>query len=87
MKATEKHKEQMKQWNKNHRENVRISQKKYYETHKDYYKQYSRTRFKDMQRRIEKAIKYIKDDLTLTDGYTIYEDGFKELLNILNGKE
>lgn len=37
--------------------------------------------------RNEKAIEYIKNDLILTDGFMIYEDGAKELLNILQGED
>ena len=35
----------------------------------------------------KKAIEYIKNDLILTDGFMIYEDGAKELLNILQGED
>lgn len=54
MKATEKHKKQMKEWNKAHRENLKIAQKKYYETHKDYFKQFNRINFKDMQQEVDR---------------------------------
>lgn len=91
MKATEKHKEQMKQWNKSHTENLRISQKKYYETHKDYFKQFNRTTFKDMQQRIEKAIEYIKDMGCFDNECNYFYDDLSPyeldiLLNILRGE-
>ena len=39
------------------------------------------------KQRIDKAIEYIEDDLTLTDGFMICEDRAKELLNILKGED
>ena len=54
MKATEKKKQYMKQYNKTHKEKIKKAQKKYYETHKDYFKSFSRSKFKEQQQEIER---------------------------------
>ena len=99
MKATEKKKEYMKQYNKIHKEKIKIAQKKYYENHKEYFKQFNRSNYKELQHRIDKAIEYIENtplytetyDYNMEDNlelnYVSDEKAHNDLLNILRGED
>lgn len=58
---SEKRKQQMKEYNRKHREQCRIAQRKYYESHKEYYKSFNRNRFKEQQKEIEKLNNIINE--------------------------